>query len=346
MKMSKQQQSTIHYAEFCAGVGGFRLGIEASSLNAKIVHANEIDAACARTYSKNFGHGFDSSDLLKLNPADLPDFDMLCAGFPCQPFSIAGKCLGFDDPRGNIFSKLASIIDEKQPQIVFLENVANLVRHNGGRTYASILKRLDEIGYSVSSKILDSSFFGVPQSRRRVYIVGFNRSVFGDLSLEFTEKKTERTALRPFVENGVTDQKISDKWNAYVDLYCGRRKLEELAFDVPKSRRSIERIVGHCDIADCVLQIRSSGVRALSLDEPFPTFTVLNSGGGAHVPILTKERRRLSLVEMKRIMGFPDDYDFTAVSRTDAAKQLANAVCPPVISSICDDIKRAIFERP
>lgn len=238
-----------------------------------------------------------------------------------------------------------SIIDEKQPKIVFLENVANLVRHNSGKTYSTILKRLDGIGYSVSSKILDSSFFGVPQSRRRVYIVGLRRSVFGDLSLKFTEKKTERTALRPFIENGVTDQKVSDKWNAYVDLYCGRRKFEEIAFDVPKSRRSIERIVGNCDIADCVLQIRSSGVRALSLDEPFPTFTVLNSGGGAHVPILTKERRRLSLLEMKRIMGFPDDYDFTAVSRTDAAKQLANAVCPPVIRSICDDIKRAIFER-
>lgn len=337
--------SPLRYVEFCAGVGGFRLGIEASSLNAKIVHANEIDEACARTYSKNFDCGFNSTDLLKLNPIDLPDFDMLCAGFPCQPFSIAGKGLGFDDPRGNIFSKLASIIDKKQPQIVFLENVANLVRHDSGKTFAAILERLNEIGYSVSSKILDSSLFGVPQSRRRVYIVGFRRSAFGDLVLDFTEKKTERTALRSFLENGIFDQRISDKWNAYVDLYCGLRTIDEIAFDVPKSRRGIERIVGDCDINDCILQIRSSGVRALPLDEPFPTFTVLNSGGGAHVPILTKERRRLSLLEMKRIMGFPDSYDFTAVSRTDAAKQLANAVCPPVISSICDDIKKAISQK-
>ena len=345
MKTLKQEHSTIRYAEFCAGVGGFRLGIDASPLNAKLVYANEIDAACARTYSRNFGRGFDSSDLLKLNPADIPDFDMLCAGFPCQPFSIAGKGLGFNDPRGNIFSKLAAIIDEKQPQIVFLENVANLVRHNGGKTYSAILERLNEIGYSVTSKVLDSSVFGVPQSRRRVYIVGFRRSAYGDLVLEFTEKKTERTALRSFIENGITGQTISDKWNAYVDLYCGRRTLDEIAFDVPKSRRGIERIVGDCDINDCVLQVRSSGVRALSLDEPFPTFTVLNSGGGAHVPILTKERRRLSLLEMKRIMGFPDGYDFTAVSRTDAAKQLANAVCPPVITSICDDIEKAISQK-
>ena len=226
-----------------------------------------------------------------------------------------------------------------------MENVANLVRHDSGKTFAAILERLNEIGYSVSSKILDSSLFGVPQSRRRVYIVGFRRSAFGDLVLDFTEKKTERTALRSFLENGIFDQRISDKWNAYVDLYCGLRTIDEIAFDVPKSRRGIERIVGDCDINDCILQIRSSGVRALPLDEPFPTFTVLNSGGGAHVPILTKERRRLSLLEMKRIMGFPDSYDFTAVSRTDAAKQLANAVCPPVISSICDDIKKAISQK-
>ena len=197
------QRTTIRYAEFCAGVGGFRLGIEASTLNADLVYANEIDAACSKTYSKNFGRGFDSADLLELNPTDIPDFDMICAGFPCQPFSIAGKGLGFDDPRGNIFSKLATIIEAKKPMIVFLENVANLVRHNGGKTYTSILEKLELIGYSVSSKILDSAFFGVPQSRRRVYIIGFNKKVFGELALTFTEKKTPRTALRPFIEHGV-----------------------------------------------------------------------------------------------------------------------------------------------
>lgn len=336
------QRTTIRYAEFCAGVGGFRLGIEASTLNADLVYANEIDAACSKTYSKNFGRGFDSADLLELNPTDIPDFDMICAGFPCQPFSIAGKGLGFDDPRGNIFSKLATIIETKKPMIVFLENVANLVRHNGGKTYASILEKLDLTGYSVSSKILDSAFFGVPQSRRRVYIIGFNKEVFGELVLTFTEKKTQRTALRPFIEHGVGGRGVSERWNEYIDLYCGRRNIDEMTFDVPKSRRCIERMVGNCDLANCVLQVRSSGVRALSLDEPFPTFTVLNSGGGAHVPILTGERRYLSLLEMKRIMGFPDGYDFSSVSRTDAAKQLANAVCPPVISSICNDIKKAI----
>ena len=121
-----------------------------------------------------------------------------------------------------------------------------------------------------------------------------------------------------------------------------KKTSEELSFAVPRTRKNLERIVNGCDINDCVLQVRSSGVRALPLDEPLPTLTVLNSGGGAHIPILTKERRHLSILEMKRIMGFPDWYDFGAVSRTDAAKQLANAVCPPVITSICDDVARTI----
>lgn len=335
----------IRYAEFCAGIGGFRLGIEASELNAKLVHSNEIDEACARTYQKNFGNSFDSSDLLKLNPKELPDFDMLCAGFPCQPFSIAGKGLGFKDPRGKIFPHLASIIEEKKPSVVFLENVANLVRHNNGKTFSSIVKRLEKCGYSVSNKILNSSFFGVPQGRCRIYIVGLRQDLFGKKKIDFTEKQTEKTTLRPFIERNAKGLTVSDKWMEYIDLYCGIRPIEKVSFDVPKSRRCIERVAENCNLNDCILQVRSSGVRALSLDEPFPTFTVLNSGGGAHVPILTKKRRHLSLLEMKRIMGFPDNYDFSAVSRTDAAKQLANAVCPPVIKSICNDILRAISKN-
>ena len=115
-----------------------------------------------------------------------------------------------------------------------------------------------------------------------------------------------------------------------------------MSFDVPRTRKTLERVATNCDLSDCVFQVRSSGVRALSIDSPLPTLTVLNSGGGAHIPILSKERRHLSVNEMKRVMGFPDNYDFSAVSRTDAAKQLANAVCPPVIESVFRDIVAAI----
>ena len=117
-----------------------------------------------------------------------------------------------------------------------------------------------------------------------------------------------------------------------------------MSFPLPKTRVRLERIANNCNLDDCVFQIRSSGIRAYSLDEPFPTFAVSNSGGGAMIPVLSKERRHLNLVEMRRIMGFPEWYDLSHVSRTDAIKQLANAVCPPVIESICNDIKRAIVD--
>ena len=336
----------IKVAEFCAGVGGFRLGIALSNMDASIVYANEIDTNCEKTYTKNFGKGFDSRNIFDVDESTLPDFDMICAGFPCQPFSVAGKELGFDDPRGTIFFKLLQIIRVKRPQIVFLENVTNLVHHDRGQTYKTIIKSLEKAGYHMSPVILDSSLFGVPQSRSRIYIIGLLESVYGNREIHYKKKITERTSLRPFLISGDYSIPISKKWNDYIDLYTGKKNESELGFDVPRTRKSLEKIAHDCDVSDCILQVRSSGVRALSLDEPFPTFTVLNSGGGAHIPILTKERRHVSIAEIKRIMGFPDWYDFSSVSRTDAAKQLANAVCPPVIASICNDIMVAISQAP
>ena len=298
----------MKYAEFCTGVGGFRLGIEASQLDAELVYSNEIDSNCEKTYIKNFGKGFDSKDLFDINLDDLPDFDMICAGFPCQPFSAAGKELGFSDPRGTVFFKLLEIIKAKKPGIIFLENVTNLMRHDHGNTYQTILYSLMQCGYTLSPVVLDSSFFCVPQSRSRVYIIGLCQEKYGDKKIQYTHKKTDRTALRPYLIENDYSIPISDRWREYIALYTGEKTIDELSFEVPKTRRELERIAQNCNVNDCIFQVRSSGVRALSLDEPFPTFTVLNSGGGAHIPILSKEKRHLSIGEMKRIMGFPDWY--------------------------------------
>lgn len=332
----------IRYAEFCTGVGGFRLGIEASGIKAEPVYTNEIDENCEKTYKKNFGIGFDSKDIFEIDSSTLPDFDMLCAGFPCQPFSAAGKELGFKDSRGTVFFRLMSVIETKKPKIVFLENVPNLIRHDNGRTFQVITEKLVDAGYSVSYTILDSAYFGIPQSRSRIYIVGLRKNIFGERLVEFTEKRTEKTAFRPFIIHGDCSIPVTKKWNEYIDYYLGIKTIDDMSFDVPRTRKTLERVAANCDLNDCVFQVRSSGVRALSIDNPLPTLTVLNSGGGAHIPILSKERRHLSVNEMKRVMGFPDNYDFSAVSRTDAAKQLANAVCPPVIESVFKDITVAI----
>ena len=335
----------MKYAEFCTGIGGFRLGLEATGHDLQLVYSNEIDDSCEKTYKLNFGSEFDSKDIFSINSSELPEFDMICAGFPCQPFSVAGKELGFSDIRGGIFFKLYDIIRTKQPSIVFLENVPNLVHHDKGNTFRTIISSLEAIGYSISWTVLDSSLFGIPQSRSRVYIIGLLKSRFGDKKINFTKGTTDRRPLREFLVEGDYSIPITKKWEEYIDYYTGLKTEAQLSFPLPRTRRKLERISSDCDLMDCVFQVRSSGVRALSIDHPFPTFTVLNSGGGAHIPILSKERRHLSILEIKRIMGFPDAYDFSAVSKTDAAKQLANAVCPPVITSIYNDIMNAIEEN-
>lgn len=329
----------LKYAEFCTGIGGFSLGIEQSDLKAELVYSNEINESCEKTFFHNFNRNFDSKDIFTLKPDELPDFDMLCSGFPCQSFSLAGKTLGFEDPRGTIFFKLLEIIKVKNPSIIFLENVPNLMRHDKGNTYKVIFNSLENEGYTVYSKILDSTYFGIPQSRPRVYIVALKNKTFSGREFYFTESITEKTPLRPFLNLGDYSIPISKRWQEYIDLYTNRKKTEEISFKLPKTRAKLERISNGCDLKDCVFQIRSSGIRAYSLDEPFPTFAVGNSGGGAMIPVLSKERRHLNLTEMKRIMGFPDTFDFP-VSRTDSIKQLANAVCPPVIESISNDIRR------
>lgn len=325
----------LTFAEFCSGIGGFRIGLE-SIEGWECVYSNEIDKNCEITYKDNFGTAFNSTDIFSLDVHELPNFDVLCAGFPCQSFSIAGNREGFDDPRGQVFFKIKDIVEHIKPRVVFLENVANLLKHSKGETFEYIKQSLEMIGYNIFYSVLDSSYFGVPQKRPRVYIVAFRNDINVN-QFKITEKRTNKTTFRKYINHGDQSIPISEKWHKYVDLYTGGIKIEEIEFEVPRTRKKLERIGANVKLDDCIFQIRSSGIRAISIDEPYPTFAVSNSGGGAMIPVYSKERRHLSLMEMKRIMGFPDEFIFT-VARTHAIKQLANAVCPPVIKSIGMDI--------
>lgn len=332
-------QQSFTFSDLCAGIGGFRIGLEA--IGGQCMYSSEIDLDCESTYKANFDNAFDAYNLLNINANTFPTVDVFCAGFPCQPFSIAGKQKGFEDPRGIIFFKLAELIKISQPRAIFLENVPNLVTIEKGEAMKNILTTLDEIGYDVYYEILDSSNFGIPQSRKRVYIVGKRKKESLHL-FQFTQKTKPKASFRAVIEKGDYSIPISAKWEKYIDLYAGKIQAKDIGFELPKTRRKLERADVGVDLNNCVLQLRSSGIRALSIDKPLPTFAVSISGGGAMIPVYTGERRHLSLVEMKRLMGFPDSFQFP-VSRTNAIKQLANAVCPPVIESIGNDIKKQIL---
>ena len=168
------RKDNIRYIDLFSGIGGFREGLTRAGGFACAGHC-EIDKFADKSYRALFdteGEWF-CSDIRKTDPNEIPEFDLLCAGFPCQPFSIAGNLGGFSDPRGTLFFEIARLAAARKPAYLLLENVPNLLSHDGGRTFASILHALDGLGYGVEWQVLNSSDFGVPQSRKRLYLIGY-----------------------------------------------------------------------------------------------------------------------------------------------------------------------------
>lgn len=155
-----------------SGIGGFEKGIDQAGIAGICVGYSEIDKYAIKVYERNFSGHRNYGNATAINAADLPDFDLLVGGFPCQAFSIAGKRAGFDDTRGTLFFDIARILKEKRPRHLVLENVKGLLSHDSGRTFTTIIGVLTDLGYSVEWQVLNSKNFGVPQNRERVYIVG------------------------------------------------------------------------------------------------------------------------------------------------------------------------------
>ena len=158
---------------FC-GLGGFRLALE--SYGAKCVFSSDIDKHVSETYRDNFGD-YPLSDITKVDERDIPKHDILCAGFPCQAFSISGKQKGFEDTRGTLFREVVRIAKYHQPELLLLENVKNLEKHDNGRTFKVIKENIENIGYNMYSKVINASRYGVPQSRERIYMVCIRKDV-------------------------------------------------------------------------------------------------------------------------------------------------------------------------
>lgn len=172
----------MKYIDLFSGIGGFHIAMEKNGF--ECVFACEINKQARQTYKVNFGEkynleneNFFATDITKINAKDIPDFDILCAGFPCQAFSRAGCKKGFDDTRGTLFFDVARILKEKQPEYFILENVANLLKHDKGKTFEVISNTLTELGYHFYYSILKTSSYGLPQHRPRIYIVGFRKNI-------------------------------------------------------------------------------------------------------------------------------------------------------------------------
>jgi len=248
---------------FC-GIGGFRLGMETK--RNVCIGSCEIDKYARQTYAKNFGHEPEYRDVREIKPGELPDFDCLCAGFPCQAFSLAGKRRGFEDTRGTLFFEIARIAREKQPSILLLENVKGLVSHDKGATFRIILETLDELGYDVEWQIINSKYF-VPQNRERIFIIGHLRGSgrrkilpIGEVS-QGNDKSCEQ--LYP------TDECSSTLTATYWKGYGGGRPMiaEAKAKHINMTKHNGSRVYSKDGIAPSVMAGEGSGTR-IKIAEP------------------------------------------------------------------------------
>lgn len=257
-------------------------------------------------------------DIKKISADDIPHFNILCAGFPCQPYSVAGKKKGMDDERGQIFFEITRIIAHHKPEVVFLENVARLQRHDGGSAFNIIVKSIEELGYNVYYQVLAANDFGVAQVRKRLYFVCIRNDL--NCSFKFPEPIGNETSVEDYLDTEVDERYFIN--DPDICLYKP---------DLTEKMNTTYRL-GH-------IGGTSQGRRIYSIKGVTPTFVCQSRGpaGGMEAYYVDGRVRRLTVDEAKRIMGFPDDFVFP-VPEYRALEQLGNTVAVPVLKAIAKEI--------
>lgn len=306
-------KNTIRFIDLFAGIGGMRLAFE--SVGAKCVFSSEWDKYCQKTYEANFGE-IPNGDITKIDERNIPKFEILLAGFPCQPFSSIGKREGFKhETQGTLFYDVARIIEFHKPQAFLLENVSGLITHDDGRTFTTIINVLTSLGYQLEYKILDASDYGVPQKRERIYIVGFHRKKVGMGNFKFPKPRAAKVGIGKFVEKGHKNLSISKHLQS-VYIY----KLDDGRPEVisPRSNFPVKTLVA--------------------------SYHKIQRLTGTFVKDGPTGLRLLSENECKAIMGFPSNF-IIPVSRTQMYRQFGNSVAVPVVKGIARAIVKHLKQN-
>jgi DNA (cytosine-5)-methyltransferase 1 len=320
---AKTKASRFTFVDLFAGIGGMRLAFEAN--RGKCVYSSEWDKYCQQTYFANFNE-LPAGDITAIGADDIPDHDILTAGFPCQPFSIAGvskknslgRKTGFlDKTQGTLFFDVARIIKAKRPKAFLLENVKNLKSHDKGNTWKVILATLDELKYEVFTDVLDGQNY-TPQHRERALIVGFDRRRYGkDIPFSFPKKKPKvKPRISDILEDEVDDRyTLSDHLWKYLQDYAKKHQAKGNGFGY-----------GMVDI---------NGVaRTLSA-------RYYKDGSEILIPQDKKNPRRLTPRECARLQGFGNDFEIP-VSDTQAYRQFGNSVVVPLITAVGKNIVKTL----
>ncbi len=304
-----------------SGIGGIDLGFKQAGFD--IVWANEIDGDAARTYRKNLdGTHLVETDVRNVDATSIPDFDVLVAGFPCQPFSSLGKKKGFQDPRGNLFFEIARIVEAKRPSVVFLENVSNLLQHDDGKTFLTIYNALVPYGYAVKYRVMDSyEYANVPQHRKRIFIVAF-------LDYEHCQKFSFPEKIKPDINlNDILVRSIK-----HDDCYYYSQESPYF--------KDMTRIVTD---KNALYRIWDSGLSP----KPYYVCPTLMANMGYYpdrVPVILDDFgiRKITPYECLALQGFPKEFRFPNISINSAYKQCGNSVVVPVIRRIAENIMKVM----
>lgn len=303
----------MKFIDLFAGIGGIRIGFE--EFFDKCVFSSEIDKYAKQTYEANFNenpHG----DITLINEKDIPQFDILLAGFPCQPFSHAGLKKGFEDTRGTMFFHIARIINYHKPKVIFLENVKALRTHNKGKTFKVIKSILEEFGYYIYYDILNAKDFGIPQNRERIYIVAF----LDNLNFIFPKGNNNLTKV-----GDILDKNVPDKYTISDKLWEGHQ------------RRKIEHKLKGNGFGYSLFNEESRYTSTLSA-------RYYKDGSEILIEQINKNPRKLTPKEACRLQGFPENF-IIPVSDNQAYKQFGNSVAVIVIREIAREIRKTLDNK-
>ena len=316
-----------------AGIGGIRLGFDkAFKKDIETVFVSEWDKKAQETYRANFKDKFDiQGDITQIEEKKIPQHDILLAGFPCQAFSLAGLKKGFEDARGTLFFDVARIAEYHKPKVIFCENVKNLVNHDRGKTFKVIRRILENLGYKVYEKILNSKNFGVPQNRERIYIVAFREDIDSS-DFSFPEETADSKVIADIME----EKEVSPKYylsDVYLDSLIRHKERHE-----SKGNGFGYEIKKLDEIANTLVCGGMGRERNLIIDRRLTNFTPVTHIKGK---INKKYIRKMTPREWARLQGFPDDFKFV-VADTHLYKQFGNSVTVSVIEAIAKKIKKIL----
>lgn len=359
-------QKHIRVVSLFSGIGGFEEGLKKTQIDSEIVFSSEIDSFAQKSYIANFSKEHLHGDIKAIDEKDVPDHELLLAGFPCQSFSIAGQRKGFDDIRGTLFFDVARILAEKKPKYILLENVKNLISHDGSNTIRKILDTLNEIGYTLDFTVINSCEAGVPQNRDRTYICGVyngttekfvpdSRSVKANVLKQELNKsefhgfnffdKVAFNNKQKYIEDILEDE-VED--NFFFDTENIRQYLE--TYELKENEKNEIKIIKLLDLPrevhnDLERQRRVYSIKGISptvLARSDSTKILIKVGG-------TLKIRKITPTENFYIQGFDKTFvkriKATGMSATQMYKQSGNAVSPPVITGILNFLNKEYMEN-